>query len=46
MTRGVLLDVARRHNVKHLAPNTIVTPDELEATANAQGIAGSNRATW
>jgi kynurenine formamidase len=38
LTRGILLDVARRHNVKHLAPNTIVTPDELEATANAQGI--------
>jgi kynurenine formamidase len=26
LTRGILLDVARRHNVKHLAPNTIVTP--------------------
>lgn len=38
LTRGILLDVARRHNVKHLAPNTIVTPDELEATATAQGI--------
>src|SRR5208282_2273769 len=38
VTRGVLLDVARRHNLKHLAPNTIITPDELETTAKAQGI--------
>ncbi len=38
VTRGVLLDVARRHGLKHLAPNTIITPDELETTAKAQGI--------
>ena len=45
MTRGVLLDVAGRHKLKHLAPNTIITPDELEATAEGEGIK-SNRATW
>lgn len=38
VTRGVLLDVARRRGLKHLAPNTIITPDELETTAKAQGI--------
>jgi kynurenine formamidase len=38
VTRGVLLDVAHRRGLKHLAPNTIVTPDELETTARAQGI--------
>jgi len=37
LTRGVLLDVARRRGLKHLAPNTIVTPEELETTMNAQG---------
>jgi kynurenine formamidase len=36
VTRGVLLDVAHRHGLKHLAPNTIVTPEELEATEKAQ----------
>jgi kynurenine formamidase len=39
VTRGVLLDVARKNGLKHLAPNTIVTPEELEATCTAQGIA-------
>jgi len=39
VTRGVLLDVAGKNGLKHLAPNTIVTPDELEATAKAEGIA-------
>jgi kynurenine formamidase len=37
LTRGVLLDVARRRGLKHLAPNTIVTPEELETTMSAQG---------
>lgn len=39
VTRGVLLDVAGKNGLKHLAPNTIVTPEELEATAKAEGIA-------
>jgi kynurenine formamidase len=38
VTRGVLLDVARRRGLKHLAPNTIITPEELEATEKAQGM--------
>jgi kynurenine formamidase len=38
VTRGVLLDVARHRGLKHLAPNTIITPDELEATEKAQGM--------
>jgi kynurenine formamidase len=39
VTRGVLLDVAGKNGLKHLAPNTIVTPDELDATCKAQNIA-------
>jgi kynurenine formamidase len=39
VTRGVLLDVAHKRGLKHLDPNTIVTPEELEATCKAQGIA-------
>ncbi len=38
VTRGVLLDVAGKNGLKHLAPNTIVTPEELDATAQAEGI--------
>ena len=38
VTRGVLLDVARKNGLKHLAPNTIVTPEELDATSKAQDI--------
>jgi kynurenine formamidase len=38
VTRGVLLDVAGKNGLKHLNPNTIVTPEELDATATAQGI--------
>jgi kynurenine formamidase len=37
VTRGVLLDVARKDGLKHLAPNTIVRPEELDATCKAQG---------
>ena len=32
--------------LKHLAPNTIITPDELEATAKAARNQSSNKATW
>jgi kynurenine formamidase len=38
VTRGVLLDVARHRGVKHLAPNTIVFPEELDEVAKAEGI--------
>jgi kynurenine formamidase len=38
VTRGVLLDVARNNGLKHLAPNTIVTPEELDATSRAENI--------
>jgi hypothetical protein len=31
VTRGVLLDVARKNGLKHSAPNTIVMPEELDA---------------
>jgi kynurenine formamidase len=36
--RGVLLDVARHQGVEHLPAGAIIGPDELEATAAAQGV--------
>jgi kynurenine formamidase len=36
--RGVLLDVARHRGVEHLEPLAVIGPDELEATASAQGV--------
>lgn len=36
--RGVLLDVARHQGVDHLAPKSIIEPEELDATAAAQGV--------
>lgn len=36
--RGVLLDVARHRGVTHLAEGTVINPDDLEATAAAQGV--------
>jgi kynurenine formamidase len=36
--RGVLLDVARHAGVDHLGPGAIVGPDDLEATAEAEGV--------
>jgi len=35
VTRGVLLDAARKNGLKHLSPNTIVTPEELDATSKS-----------
>ncbi|EFC86782.1 cyclase family protein [Parafrankia sp. EUN1f] len=36
--RGVLLDVARHRGVRYLEPLSIIEPEELEATARAQGV--------
>lgn len=36
--RGVLLDVARHHGVSALEPGYPITPDDLDATAAAQGV--------
>ena len=38
VTRGVLLDVAHQRGVKHLAANTVVSPEELERVAAAEGV--------
>lgn len=37
-TRGVLLDVARYRGVDHLPERDVVTPDELDEVARAQGV--------
>lgn len=39
VTRGVLLDVARARGVDALAPRAAIGPEDLKATARAQGIA-------
>ncbi|MFE3054245.1 cyclase family protein [Nocardia sp. NPDC059239] len=36
--RGVLLDVARHHNLDRLEAGTVVTPHDLQATADAQDV--------
>jgi len=36
--RGVLLDVARHRGVEHLESGQIIPPEELDATAEAQGV--------
>ncbi|MFE5706102.1 cyclase family protein [Rhodococcus koreensis] len=36
--RGVLLDVARHRGVAHLEPQSVVTAQELDAVATAQGV--------
>lgn len=36
--RGVLLDIARLHGVDVLAPGHIITSEELDAAASAQGV--------
>lgn len=36
--RGVLLDVAAHRGVSHLEPGAVIGPDELAATAAAQGV--------
>ncbi|MEU5565034.1 cyclase family protein [Micromonospora musae] len=38
VSRGVLLDIARLHGVDWLAPNHPITPDELEAAVERQGL--------
>lgn len=38
VSRGVLLDVAAHRGVTHLEPGAVIGPDELEATAAAQGV--------
>jgi kynurenine formamidase len=38
VNRGVLLDVARFKNVEALGPGEEITPEDLEATAKAEGI--------
>ena len=37
-TRGVLLDVAKFHNVEHLPRGHQITPEEIEAVAAAQSV--------
>ena len=39
VTRGVMLDVAGHRGVEHLGADHIITPDEIEAVASAQGVA-------
>ncbi|MDQ1499877.1 MAG: hypothetical protein QOI86_3217 [Actinomycetota bacterium] len=36
--RGVFLDVARHHGVEALEPGYAITPDDLDATAAAEGV--------
>ncbi len=38
MTRGVLLDIARRRGVDRIEVGNPITPDELEAAARSQGV--------
>ena len=38
VSRGVLLDVARLKGVERLAPGTAITPDDLEAAEQRQGV--------
>ena len=38
VTRGVLLDVAAHRGVDHLPAGEVITPDELEAVAKAEGV--------
>jgi len=38
VSRGVLLDVAHYRGVKYLAPQTIISPEELDAVAQAEGV--------
>ena len=45
VTRGVLLDVARKNGLKHLAPNTIVTPRNSTRRPRRR-TSRSNRAMW
>ena len=37
-TRAVLLDVAHLRGVKYLAPNTVISPEELDQVAAAEGV--------
>lgn len=39
VARGVLLDIARHRGVDHLECGEIIAPDELDAVAEAQGVA-------
>jgi kynurenine formamidase len=36
--RGVLLDVARHRGVRHLEAGAVINPEDLDATAEAQGV--------
>lgn len=38
VSRGVLLDVAHHRGVKYLAPNTVISPEDLDAVAKAEGV--------
>jgi kynurenine formamidase len=38
VARGVLLDIARHRGLPHLAPNTVVSADDLNAVVQAQGV--------
>ena len=38
VSRGILLDVARHQGVRHLAPGTVILPEDLDRTAEAQGV--------
>lgn len=38
VTRGILIDVAGHHGVDTLEPDHVITPDEIETIASAQGI--------
>jgi kynurenine formamidase len=38
VSRGVLLDVAHYRGVKYLAPNAVITPEELDAVAKAASV--------
>jgi kynurenine formamidase len=38
VSRGVLLDIARLKGESRLKPGTVITPDDLDAAAQAQGV--------
>jgi len=42
VSRGVLLDVAQYRKLPHLPPNTPIEPEELDAVAQAEGVAVSS----
>jgi kynurenine formamidase len=38
VTRGIMLDIAAHHGVETLEPDHIITPEEIQTVADAQGV--------